>query len=416
MSPGTARLRAWLPLLPSLASIGIAGSLSAQVDAESFARLGFNFSPPGAQSAALGGAYIALAKDATAAETNPAALTVLLSPEISFEFKGIEYSRTLPDQAGGGDFQDQVAIPSFGSVVYPTSSVSFAAFRHELVSYRNTVWSGGFNRGGGVYLSPFTSTLDMRVANMGGALAVRLGTLSVGASGGVSQLALQMDFPRYKIADYSDAYLQNRLSTDQKSSSVFANAGVLIEAGHVLTLGGVYKFRGKFDDIAYQFVERSGGSTTTTEVPGVLDIPDAAGAGIALAPGENVRLSVDAVYNFYSQLSQDVSVVFSGAAPEEYVTDDGLDIHGGLELLFFVGSTPFFLRGGGSLLAPSNTYYTGSSQTERDLWGTEPGDKEMRYSGGLGLVLGQRMAVDGAVVVSDARTEAIASVQIYLGG
>ena len=47
----------------------------------------FRFNNPGARANALGGAFIGVADDATAAYTNPAGLTVLTQPEMSLEFK-----------------------------------------------------------------------------------------------------------------------------------------------------------------------------------------------------------------------------------------------------------------------------------------------------------------------------------------
>ncbi len=43
----------------------------------------FRFGPPGARSLGMGGAFIALADDATASEANPAGLTLLFRPEVS---------------------------------------------------------------------------------------------------------------------------------------------------------------------------------------------------------------------------------------------------------------------------------------------------------------------------------------------
>ena len=45
----------------------------------------FDFSNPGARSLAMGGAFVGLADDATAAYANPAGLTALLQPEVSLE-------------------------------------------------------------------------------------------------------------------------------------------------------------------------------------------------------------------------------------------------------------------------------------------------------------------------------------------
>src|SRR5439155_7323916 len=52
--------------------------LAAQnTDIESLAGLQFNFGNPGARSLGMGGAFLGLADDASAAEANPAGLTIL---------------------------------------------------------------------------------------------------------------------------------------------------------------------------------------------------------------------------------------------------------------------------------------------------------------------------------------------------
>ena len=54
-------------------------------DIESLSGLQFNFGNPGARSLGMGGAFLGLADDASAAEANPAGLTILRKPEISLE-------------------------------------------------------------------------------------------------------------------------------------------------------------------------------------------------------------------------------------------------------------------------------------------------------------------------------------------
>ncbi len=52
---------------------------------EAVVPLQFSFSDPGARSMGFGGAFVALADDATAAFANPAGLVQLLRPEVSIE-------------------------------------------------------------------------------------------------------------------------------------------------------------------------------------------------------------------------------------------------------------------------------------------------------------------------------------------
>lgn len=405
-------------MLATLATLVLCtGDLQAQVNAESFAKLGFNFSPPGARSAALGGAFIPLADDATAAETNPAGLTVLLYPQASVEFKGIEYTRNLPREAGGGtggtDFTDEVGFPSFASVVYPVRDFTFAAFYHELVNYQNTVWSSGFSGSG---LLPFTSELDLSVRNFGGGFGLSLGsTLSVGVTGGISQGDMSVDFPRYRVNSFDPGFLENQLLVDYSGDGFFVNGGVLLRFGERFSLGGVYRIRPEFDDVEYRLLDADGSTIRTRN--GTLKIPDSYGGGIALRATDLLTLTVDAVVNMYSQIPEEQVVIYNPGTESatNYEADDAVDIHGGAEYILFMGQTPLSLRAGVAQLGASNTYYTGTNTVERNLWGTEPGEDETLFTAGLGVVLARRIQLEGAGVFGDNRNEFVISAVYFFG-
>jgi hypothetical protein len=69
---------------------------AAQTNEEINAGLQFNFAPPGARSLGMGGAFIGLADDATAAYANPAGLVWLTRHEVSAEGRGRSYTTTYP--------------------------------------------------------------------------------------------------------------------------------------------------------------------------------------------------------------------------------------------------------------------------------------------------------------------------------
>src|SRR5881394_608916 len=71
-----------LLVLCALAAMPLAAQ---NTDIESLSGLQFNFGNPGARSLGMGGAFLGLADDASAAEANPAGLTILRKPEISVE-------------------------------------------------------------------------------------------------------------------------------------------------------------------------------------------------------------------------------------------------------------------------------------------------------------------------------------------
>jgi len=77
--------------------------------------LDFRFNNPGARANAMGGAFIGLTDDATAAYTNPAGLTILTEPEFSVEYKIGEITIEMTDEVGTEEYDDTVSGLSFVS-------------------------------------------------------------------------------------------------------------------------------------------------------------------------------------------------------------------------------------------------------------------------------------------------------------
>jgi hypothetical protein len=71
-------------------------------DEEIFRNFRFNFANPGARALAMGGAFIALANDATAAQANPARLGILDRPEVFAEWRSRDAG---PESRDPGEFQ-----------------------------------------------------------------------------------------------------------------------------------------------------------------------------------------------------------------------------------------------------------------------------------------------------------------------
>src|SRR5262249_10569582 len=70
-----------------LLAASAAAPAAAVTDEEIFRDFRFNFANPGARALAMGGAFIAIANDATAAQANPARLGVLRRPEVFVEVR-----------------------------------------------------------------------------------------------------------------------------------------------------------------------------------------------------------------------------------------------------------------------------------------------------------------------------------------
>ena len=93
-----------------------------------FSGLPVDLLPPGARALGLGGAFSAVADDATAAVANPAGLTILTSPELSVHFRDSDASIPFLDQ----DAFNSGFVSTAGALIknYDDSStdVSFASF------------------------------------------------------------------------------------------------------------------------------------------------------------------------------------------------------------------------------------------------------------------------------------------------
>src|ERR1043165_7697093 len=95
-------------------------------DIESLSGLQFNFGNPGARSLGMGGAFLGLADDASAAEAHPAGLTILRKPEVSVELRNSVEQQTFTTSGEypnlvRTDFNhySQRAPITFASAVYP---------------------------------------------------------------------------------------------------------------------------------------------------------------------------------------------------------------------------------------------------------------------------------------------------------
>src|SRR5438477_289817 len=153
-------------LLLTIGWLGLAAPAAAGdkglTNSETFSGFQFNFNNPGARSLGMGGAFVAVADDATAVIANPAGLVILQRPELSAEVKFQRYNNTVeafsntPADAFGEnfkskDFDDSVVTPSFFSFVYPTERVVVAAFVREQINYKST-----FDTQGVFFVDPST--------------------------------------------------------------------------------------------------------------------------------------------------------------------------------------------------------------------------------------------------------------------
>jgi long-chain fatty acid transport protein len=235
-----------------------------------------NFQNPGARSLGLGGAFIALADDASAAELNPAGLTQLTRPEASFEFRQLKtvtdvryadafrsgpYSCFSSDAGLGpcdARFSDRKNFLSWASLILPVGTGStLALYRHVLDREHLRAIQPVLDYDGG----PFESTgdivdLDRQIVRTGVSFAHKIAEpLSVGVS-----LNLNSVSQAFRLTTFSTDYLRgaptggdptmiNSIQDSQiHQEKLGATAGIYWRPSEALSAGVSYSTRVQFDE------------------------------------------------------------------------------------------------------------------------------------------------------------------------
>ena len=116
--------------------IGAAVATQAGWAQDSSGITGAVFTNPGARSIGLGGAFAAIADDASAAFANPAGLVQIVRPEISVELRG-KASRS--DTGSPYELANDVSGLGFFSFVYPFRDWALALYSHQFASVGFTI-------------------------------------------------------------------------------------------------------------------------------------------------------------------------------------------------------------------------------------------------------------------------------------
>ena len=379
-------------------------------NSETFSGFQFNFNNPGARSLGMGGAFVAVADDATAVVANPAGLVILQRPELSGEVKFTRFNNTInafSNTAAEGasntlhsrDFDDSVVTPSFFSFVYPSERLVVAAFVRELINYESTFQTEGifFNdpaNGGVVRLFPVRSELEIRALNLGLAAGINLQKEhpllpNVGASLEFSIGRIRSRLDRFGTQGANGPPdFTNLISTetvDGTDLGIGFNIGALWHPVKDMGVGLVYRRGPRYD--TQQTITVVGGSTTTLDFG--FKVPDVAAAGISYRFFERLTVAFEATYIQYSQLVKGFQVPLADSVATKYKVDDALELHLGAEYIFFIKDIPLAARGGFYTNPDHKIRYTGgqhdaSEAAERLLY---RGGKD-RYHGtaGLGIV------------------------------
>jgi long-subunit fatty acid transport protein len=405
----------------------------------------FNFSTPGARSLALGGAFLAVADDATAAYSNPAGLAQLAAPELSLEARAWSFSSLFADAGHtplheltgigvdvvdglrDGELEDRTEGLSFLSYVHARGRWAVALYRHQLADFEASLLSQGVFVGlreSTERVRPARSHLDLEIVHLGVAGAWRVSdALSVGA--GVSRYDFTLDSltERFAVepatgdllvdgltghpfgpADFRPGNVFNTQTQSGDDSELAWNAGFLWQLGARWSVGGVYRQGPDFDFTAV-YVNGPASPEPGTVDPtvggdGVFHVPDVYGVGVAYRPAESVLVSFDVDRVEYSDMTDELVNLLqvTRGEPELFRADDALELHLGFEYQALHLRYPTAFRLGVWHDPDHRIRYTGDFGIPRARF--RPGDDELHLAAGVGVVI-RRAQFDLAVDLSD---------------
>lgn len=350
---------------------GASGQSFAITDNEANASVPFSFSNPGARAMGMGGAFLGLADDASAAYANPAGLTQLVAPEVSAEVRSVRNNtRWLDggaapvDESGTGPIDPDLlryssqndtttSLRSF-SYVHPWERFTLAVYRYELVDYKTSFESAGTQvTANGEFcqlVQPFDARADIGVTALGAALGIKASDrVSFGV--GVNYYSLDIDntTDRFSVVDAcSDT--AGLVSTERNRSGggkVGVTLGARFAATDWLSIGLSYR---QAPDLRYQASLEN--STGLNSLRTGLNVPDIFGIGFSIRPSEAWVVNFDVNRVRYSELTDGLTSVFAGSSVDYSANeldplrlDDGTEVRIGAEYTFPT-TNPFSLRAG----------------------------------------------------------------------
>ncbi len=415
------------------------GSVIAQ---ELIVPLQLSFSDPGARSMGFGGAFVALADDATAAYANPAGLEQLLKPELTIEARSWAYA-TPYTEAGraeglpsgyGIDNVDGLRIVtsdvskagvSFLSFAYPGDRVSLAAFKHTYANIEFASETQGIFAGGSDCCQ--TRNFDQRaeteldVETYGIAASYRVSDqLNLGFSAVYYDVGMTATATQYLMDDDSlqalfaqNSYLPERTVINQLSSIDDSDwgltAGFLWKPAARWSVGGVYRQAPEVSMSAEVYAGQAidfgvpPGEILFSGTGGPIEFPDVFGLGLAYR-GMDERLTVSFQWDYieYSSIPKSLGV-------DDQTIDDANEIHVGAEYVF-LDLTPIIALRVGTWFEPDHQMR--ATEDEPYLQALLPaGDDEIHIAAGIGIAM-DRFQVDIAMDIAD-RVDTVSLSAVY---
>ncbi len=389
--------------------------------------LDFRFSNPGARANAMGGAFIGLADDATAAYTNPAGLTILTRSEISMEYKQGTYTTVITDFSGTKpEYDSSHGGMSFVSFAYPQDRATITIFRHNLINtesdFRWSEPSQSYHSDNHVELSGLTYGIGLGFK------------LSDNLSLGLTVNSTQLEYLSSSIGYEDDPTswgpiphpqdIQNINRTNGSDTDEHFTVSLLWNVIDELNLGLVYRQGPEytFTYSSWEWNSDDGIFEVRQPLDHDLKVPDVYGIGLSYTLPFGLTISADADLVKYSQLYSDLlweNRVTVGSPSTEVTLyypsnalymDDEWEYHVGMEYVFEVAEMPVALRGG-YYFRPAAYFKVDPNESGANDFLTHDWsrDDDNIYSAGLGFVVGENVQIDLAGMFGDFTTEGIFS-------
>lgn len=354
-----------LTLAVGAALLGSSGVALAITDSETNASIPFSFSSPGARSLGMGGAFIGLADDATAAYANPAGLTQLRQTEISLEGRHTSYSTPYIDggRASLNPFNTNGLVTneadtsknnlSYLSIVIPHDRWAFAFYRQEVARFSTSFLTfEGADVGDDVVLFPFSSDADLRILNYSATAAYKVSdAVSLGL--GVSYYDFRFETVTGRVDDLPQVPIAASGQIQEGDDNGYGwNLGARFALSDTLSLGLTYRRAPDFKYRALNVIFSTDGvplpQPAVYAFEGIrFDIPDVWGAGLSWRPTDALIVNFDVNRVEYSQLTDDITSLFGiQSSANRLRLEDGTEVHLGAEYTFASMKHPFSLRGG----------------------------------------------------------------------
>jgi long-subunit fatty acid transport protein len=432
----------------------------ALTDEEIFRDFRFNLINPGARSLALGGAFIAIADDASAAQANPAGLALLRRSEYFGELRYVDngssavtQQETLPTgvatvvatQTVPSDF----VTPSFLGVVFPVKKGwVLGGSRQEVLQTDNqTLNSFSFTfPEPGLFLVEGNGSIKVEVVNYNFSAGYRINDdVFLGGSVAWSRLDVRSNVENSVVdtagnvagREILEPTVDLQTSIDDTDDSFAFNLGVMWRplGSERLTFGAVYRHAPTFKvneviapegqdanddgfpdsgiDIFGKRASLGCDPAVPCSVPNTFHLPDSFGIGIGWQINDQLVLTQDFEWIKYSNLTDGyVSGLNALTGPDaKFSVDDALEYRIGIEYVLLKSSVPIAFRGGLFTAHDSTIRAESTGTTSFATPAAFPGkDDEIHGTGGLGLVFGNgRFKLDMAADFANSANQYVLS-------